>query len=83
MRIKVLTREATVINIDGLTERKGIAYCGKWGNIRCTYSPKIRNYENGRSRKFSVSGSKALHNGGGYTMKTLRKTILGSRKTRR
>lgn len=88
-KVKTLTKESMLKNINGLSLGDK-AYCGPYGTVVCTHSANARhanfnNVSNNRrgmqfgytrnSRRFSVSGSVKLHNGGGWTMQGLRKAI--------
>lgn len=90
-KTKTLTREAMLKNIRGLSLGDR-AYCGPYGTITCTHSANSRQVDftnvsdNHRgmqfgytrnTRRFSVSGSTKIHNGGNYTMASLRKAICG------
>lgn len=48
------------------------AYCGPYGTIKCI-SAAVNGKKN--TRKFSVSASKKLKNGGNWTLRALRKAI--------
>ena len=69
MKTKTLNKAAMLRNINGLSYGDR-AYCGPYGTIEC-YSSKT--YDG--ARKFSVSGSTKLRNGGNWSMKALRKAI--------
>ena len=91
-KIKTLTREAMIKNICGLSLGDR-AYCGPYGTVTCIRSAfgtnlseernvtgNFRGMQHGfrrNSRRFSVSGSTKIHNGGNYTMASLRKAICG------
>ena len=80
-RTKTLSRDAMIRNINGLSLGDR-AYCGPYGTITCVKSatvlskgvlPKsIRG-----ARRFKVTNSKKIANGGNYTMASLRKAICG------
>lgn len=70
MRIKNLTREAMLRNINGLSYGDK-AYCGPYGTIKCVTQKNIHG-----KRTFSVSGTKKLRTGGNWTMSALRKAIV-------
>lgn len=90
MKTKTLNKEAMIRNIRGLSLGDR-AYCGPYGTITCTHAAgafKVTNATNEaenfrgmhfgytrNSRKFSVSGSKKLRNGGNWSMTALRKAI--------
>ena len=69
MKTKTLNKEAMIRNIRGLSLGDR-AYCGPYGTIEC-YSTK---YCDG-ARKFSVSGSIKLRNGGNWSFTKLREAI--------
>lgn len=89
-KTKKLNREAMIRNINGLSIGDR-AYCGPYGTVTCIKDAggfidgnKLNVAENQRgiatgfkrnTRKFSVSGSTKIHNGGNYTMASLRKAI--------
>lgn len=91
-KTKTLTREAMIKNICGLSIGDK-AYCGPYGTVTCIRSASGTNLSDARnvtgnfrgmqygfrrnSRRFSVSGSTKIHNGGNYTMASLRKAICG------
>lgn len=91
-KIKTLTKESMLKNINGLSLGDK-AYCGPYGTVTCVSkavgSLRINDFNtagnyrgmqigfNRNSRRFSVSGSSKLHNGGGWTMQGLRKAICG------
>lgn len=62
-----------VSNIQGLSLGDR-AHCGEFGVVECYQTASANKY--GR-RMFKVSGAKAIRNGGGWTMKSLRKAIEG------
>lgn len=75
MKTKTLSREATLRNINGLSEGQR-AYCGPYGTITCTNAAKyVGESVVYGSRRFKVTNSKKLRNGGNYSMKALRKAI--------
>lgn len=69
MKTKVLNKVAMLKNINGLSYGDR-AYCGPYGTVEC-YATKSHD----GARKFSVSGSTKLRNGGNWNMKALRKAI--------
>ena len=75
MRTKKLTRESMLKNINGLSLGDK-AYCGPYGTITCTKAARRIN-SNGiyRARRFKVTNSTKIANGGNYSMKALRKAI--------
>jgi len=89
-KTKTLTREAMLRNINGLSIGDR-AYCGPYGTITCVSEAdtelisdrncagNFRGMQHSvrNTRKFSVSGSTKIHNGGNWTMKSLRKAICG------
>lgn len=90
MKTKALNREAMLKNINGLSIGDK-AYCGPYGTVtcikeacnttllgECNVSANYRGMQKGfkrNTRKFSVSGATKIHNGGNYTMASLRKAI--------
>lgn len=90
MKTKKLNREAMLKNICGLSYGDK-AYCGPYGTVTCiseagcmlcleakNVAGNFRGMQKGfkrNTRKFSVSGSTKIHNGGNYTMASLRKAI--------
>lgn len=75
MKTKKLNRGATIKNINGLSQGDR-AYCGPYGTITCTKRAMYIGESVVRgSRRFKVSNSKKLRNGGNYSMSTLRKAI--------
>ena len=75
MRIKRLTRESTLKNINGLSVGDR-AYCGPYGTITCTKKAVWVGESVVRgSRRFKVTNSTKVRNGGNYSMKALRKAI--------
>ena len=75
MKIKVLNINSTLRNINGLS-KGDIAYCGPYGTVTCTESASE---SKSGVRKFKVSGSKYLRNGGNWTMRTLRRAMTADR----
>lgn len=71
MKTKELSVSAMLRNINGLS-KGDVAYCGPYGTVTCTESA-------GESktgvRKFKVSGSSRLRNGGNWTMNAIRRAI--------
>ena len=81
MKTKRLTRESMLKNINGLSLGDR-AYCGPYGTITCTKAAGKAN-ANGTSahctygsRRFKVTNSTKIANGGNYSMKALRKAIV-------
>ena len=75
MRTKKMTREAMLKNINGLSEGNR-AYCGPYGTVTCTKKAvRIGESKVYGSRRFKVTNSKKIANGGNYSMKSLRKAI--------
>ena len=76
MRTKRLTRESMLKNINGLSLGDK-AYCGPYGTITCTKAAGRAN-ANGTYgvRRFKVTNSTKIANGGNYSMKALRKAIV-------
>ena len=75
---KTLTKEAMLKNINGLSVGDR-AYCGPYGTITCTKAAtsvkgivpvRVRG-----ARRFKVSNSTKLRNGGNWTWANLRKAI--------
>ena len=62
-KIKTLTRESMLANINGLSLGDK-AYCGPYGVVTCR-----------GKRTFSIAGSTKLRNGGNWTMSAIRKAI--------
>ena len=77
-KTKTLCKESMLRNINGLSIGDR-AYCGPYGTITCTraassvkgVTPKFTR----GARRFKVSNSSKLRNGGNWTMKALRKAI--------
>ena len=65
-------------NINGLT-KGDVAYCGPYGTVTCTESAKE---SKSGVRKFKVSGSSRLRNGGNWTMNAIRRAITAVRLAR-
>ena len=81
-RTKTLSRDAMIRNINGLSVGDR-AYCGPYGTITCTKAASsltskglLPKYVRG-ARRFKVTGSKKIANGGNYSMASLRKAICG------
>ena len=80
MRTKRLTRESMLKNINGLSLGDK-AYCGPYGTITCTKAAGRTNtngtFAHGTygARRFKVTNSTKIANGGNYSMKALRKAI--------
>lgn len=62
-----------IANIQGLSLRDR-ARCGAYGVVECYQTASANKYGH---RMFKVSGSTEIRNGGGWTMKSLRKAIEG------
>lgn len=81
MRTKKLTRESMLKNINGLSLGDK-AYCGPYGTITCTKAARQTNtngtFAHGTygARRFKVTNSTKIANGGNYSMKALRKAIV-------
>ena len=81
MRTKKLTRESMLKNINGLSLGDR-AYCGPYGTITCTKAAGRTNtngtFAHGTygTRRFKVTNSTKIANGGNYSMKALRKAIV-------
>lgn len=71
-RTKTLTRDAMIKNINGLSEGDR-AYCGPYGTITCVRGSIP--YRKRGARRFKVTNSSKIANGGNYSMKALRKAI--------
>jgi len=69
-RTKTLTNESMIKNIQGLSLGDR-AYCGPYGTVTCTKAAAGRR----GARRFKVSGSRMIRNGGNWSMKTLRAAI--------
>ena len=52
----------------------------RYGTVTITESADMSKHG---IRRFSVSGSKRLHNGGSYTMTSLRKAVLSRKRTKK
>lgn len=74
MKTKMLTNEALIKNINGLSVGQK-AYGGPYGTITCTHCASEWSPNPRRPRKFSVSGSTKIQNRGNWTIKQLRKAI--------
>ena len=75
MKMKTLTNESMLRNVNGLSVGQK-AYCGPYGTITCTNAAKyVGESVVYGSRRFKVTNSKKLRNGGNYSMKSLRKAI--------
>lgn len=76
MKNKILTREAMLRNIGGLSVGDR-AYCGPYGTVRCTSAASDWVPNAKVPRKFSVSGNVngVLQNRGNWTMAAIRKAI--------
>lgn len=68
---KILDKHHMINNINGLSIGDR-AYCGPYGTITCT---KKACSITKSPRKFKVSNSIKIRNGGNHTMKSLRKAI--------
>ena len=76
MRTKKLTRESMLKNINGLSIGDR-AYCGPYGTITCTKAAGRTNTNSTYgARRFKVTNSTKIANGGNYSMKALRKAIV-------
>ena len=75
MKTKELSASAMLRNINGLS-KGDVAYCGQYGVVTCTES--AREPKTG-VRKFKVSGSSRLRNGGNWTMNAIRRAITAVR----
>ena len=81
MRTNRLTRESMLKNINGLSLGDK-AYCGPYGTITCTKAAGRENangtFAHGTygARRFKVTNSTKIANGGNYSMKALRKAIV-------
>jgi hypothetical protein len=71
MKTKTLNIEAMLKNINGLS-KGDVAYCGPFGTVTCTESAKG---SKSGVRKFKVSGSSRIRNGGNWTMSALREAV--------
>ena len=71
MNTKEPAASAMLRNINGLT-KGDVAYCGPYGTVTCTES--ARESKTG-VRKFKVSGSSRLRNGGNWTMNAIRRAV--------
>ena len=71
MKTKELSASAMLRNINGLS-KGDVAYCGQYGAVTCTAS--ARESKTG-VRKFKVSGSSRLRNGGNWTMNAIRRAV--------
>lgn len=68
---KTLDRKHMLANINGLSLGDR-AYCGPYGTITCTKKACALTKS---PRRFKVSNSTKIRNGGNHTMKSLRKAI--------
>ena len=68
---KTLDKRHMINNINGLSVGDR-AYCGPYGTITCTKKACALTKS---PRRFKVSNSTKLRNGGNHTMKSLRKAI--------
>jgi len=75
MKTKELSASAMLRNINGLS-KGDVAYCGPYGSVTCTESAKE---SKSGVRKFKVSGSVRLRNGGNWTMSALRRAVTAGR----
>lgn len=71
MKTKEPAASAMLRNINGLS-KGDVAYCGKYGVVTCTESA---GESKSGVRKFKVSGSSRLRNGGNWTMNALRRAF--------
>lgn len=70
-KTKALNKKSMMANINGLSLGDR-AYCGPYGTITCTKKAcKITK----SPRRFKVSHSSKIRNGGNWSMKALRKAI--------
>lgn len=69
MKIKQLSRDSMLANINGLSLNDR-AYCGPYGVVQC-----VKTAAQAGSRRFTVTGSKKIRNGGNWTMASLRRAI--------
>ena len=70
-KTKCLCKESMLANINGLSLGDR-AYCGPYGTVTCT---KKACAVTKSPRRFKVSNSTKIRNGGNWTMKSLRKAI--------
>ena len=75
MKTKELSASAMLRNVNGLS-KGDVAYCGPYGTVTCVES--ARESKNG-VRRFKVSGSVRLRNGGNWTMKAIRRAVTAVR----
>lgn len=75
MKLKKLSASAMLRNINGLS-KGDIAYCGPYGTVTCVESAKE---SKSGVRKFKVSGSSRLRNGGNWTMNAFRRAVTAVR----
>lgn len=68
---KTLDRKHMIANINGLSLGDR-AYCGPYGTITCTKKACALTKS---PRRFKVSNSSKIRNGGNHTMKSIRKAI--------
>lgn len=76
-KTKTMSKEAVIANINGLSLGDR-AHCGPYGIITCTKTATIKGVTPVRkrgARRFKVSNSIYLRNGGNWTMSALRKAI--------
>lgn len=74
MKTKELSASAMLRNINGLS-KGDVAYCGPYGTVTCTESAKE---SKSGVRKFKVSGSSRLRNGGNWTMNAIRRAFAAA-----
>lgn len=70
-KTKTLDKNHMLRNIGGLSLGDK-AYCGPYGTVKCIRAA-VAGKKN--TRKFSVSASTKIANGGNYTIRSLRKAI--------
>lgn len=68
-RTKTLTNENMLRNINGLSLGDR-AYCGPYGTVTCTKAAG----KDG-TRRFKVTGSRLIRNGGNWSMKAFRAAV--------
>ena len=78
-KTKSLNKRAVIANINGLSVGDR-AFCGPYGIITCTRAATTKGVIPTRkrgSRRFKVSNSVYLSNGGNWSMRSLREAING------
>lgn len=77
-KTKTMSKEAVIANINGLSLGDR-AHCGPYGIITCTKAATcikgVTPVRKRGARRFKVSNSIYLRNGGNWTMSALRKAI--------